>query len=78
MTYNVFSGTLNPTHFTSLHLLPVYLILHNYTVQLCMCVLYRPLMAQHASESSVEDRIKRNIYNIQRTSAQLDRNFARH
>jgi len=22
MTYNVFSGTLNPTHFTSLHSLP--------------------------------------------------------
>lgn len=38
----------------------------------------QPMMAQHASESSVEDRIKRNIYNIQRTSAQLDRNFARH
>jgi len=35
-------------------------------------------MAQHASESSVEDRIKRNVYNIQRTSAQLDKNFARH
>jgi len=34
-------------------------------------------MAQHASDSSVEDRIKRNIYNIQRTSAQLDDNFTR-
>jgi len=37
----------------------------------------RPMMAQHASESSVEDRIKRNIYSIQRTSSQLDKNFAR-
>jgi len=39
--------------------------------------MYRPMMVQHASESSVEDRIKRNIYNIQRTSSQLDKNFAR-
>jgi len=40
--------------------------------------LFRPMMAQHASESSVEDRIKRNIYSIQRTPADLDKNFARH
>lgn len=37
----------------------------------------QPMMVQHASESSVEDRIKRNVYNVQRTSAQLDQNFAR-
>jgi len=39
---------------------------------------YRPLVMKHASQSSVEDRIKRNVYNIQRTHAALDTNFARH
>ncbi|XP_071101104.1 pre-mRNA-splicing factor CWC25 homolog [Haliotis cracherodii] len=37
-----------------------------------------PLMAQHASSSTVEDRLKRNKYNIQRTKAALDKNFTKH
>lgn len=35
------------------------------------------LMIKHASQSSVEERIKRNVYNIQRTNADLDKNFAK-
>ena len=38
----------------------------------------RPMMIQHASESSVEDRIKRNIHKLQRTNAALDKNFSKH
>ncbi|PIK47520.1 putative pre-mRNA-splicing factor CWC25-like isoform X1 [Apostichopus japonicus] len=30
-----------------------------------------------SSQSTVEDRIKRNIHNIQRTKADLDKNFAK-
>jgi hypothetical protein len=35
------------------------------------------LMIKHANQSSVEERIKRNVYNIQRTNADLDKNFAK-
>ncbi|KAK7483796.1 hypothetical protein BaRGS_00025012 [Batillaria attramentaria] len=35
------------------------------------------MMAEHASSSSVEDRLKRNKYNIQRTRAALDKNFTK-
>ena len=31
MTYNVFSGTLNPTHFTSLYLISVIFSFHGIT-----------------------------------------------
>jgi hypothetical protein len=37
----------------------------------------KPLMVKHAAESSVEDRIKRNLYNIQRTNSDLDKNFTK-
>jgi len=37
----------------------------------------QPLMVQHAAELTVEARIKRNKYNIQRTAADLDKNFAK-
>ncbi|CAC5388425.1 unnamed protein product [Mytilus coruscus] len=33
------------------------------------------MMSSHAEQSSVEDRIKRNRYNLQRTKADLDKNF---
>ncbi|XP_074642916.1 uncharacterized protein LOC141900084 [Tubulanus polymorphus] len=36
-----------------------------------------PMLANHVTMSSVENRIKRNIYNIQRTNAELEKNFAR-
>jgi hypothetical protein len=38
----------------------------------------RPMMMQHAESSSVEDRLKRNRYNIQRTTAALDKKFTQH
>lgn len=34
-----------------------------------------PMMAKHAAMSSVEERLKRNKYNIQRTKMQLNSNF---
>lgn len=34
-----------------------------------------PMMSRHAAQSSVEERIRRNKYNIQRTKMQLNRNF---
>lgn len=37
-----------------------------------------PLLTKHAEASSVEDRLKRNKYNIQRTKAALDKNFTKH
>ncbi|XP_029640254.1 pre-mRNA-splicing factor CWC25 homolog [Octopus sinensis] len=36
-----------------------------------------PMMSQHASQSSVEERIRRNKYNIQRTKSQLNANFTK-
>lgn len=40
-----------------------------------MFYLSRPMKLPE--NSSVEDRIHRNIYNIQRTKAALDKNFAK-
>ncbi|KAK2178958.1 hypothetical protein NP493_521g00011 [Ridgeia piscesae] len=37
-----------------------------------------PLLMEHAAQSSIADRIKRNIYSIQRTPADLDKNFTKH
>lgn len=37
----------------------------------------KPLMMKHADSSSVEDRLKRNIYKIQRTSADMEKSFKR-
>ncbi|KAK3083464.1 hypothetical protein FSP39_023339 [Pinctada imbricata] len=34
-----------------------------------------PLMSGHAERSTVEDRIKRNKYNIQRSNTDIDRGF---
>ncbi|KAL8587719.1 hypothetical protein ACOMHN_020937 [Nucella lapillus] len=36
------------------------------------------MMSNHASNSTVEDRLKRNKYNIQRTNAALDKKFTHH
>ncbi|XP_013401604.1 pre-mRNA-splicing factor CWC25 homolog isoform X2 [Lingula anatina] len=36
-----------------------------------------PMMTKHAEQSSVEDRLKRNRYNIQRTRADLDKDFTK-
>ncbi|GAB1600300.1 pre-mRNA-splicing factor CWC25 homolog [Argonauta hians] len=36
-----------------------------------------PMMSEHASQSSVEERIRRNKYNIQRTKLQLNANFTK-
>ncbi|ELT93488.1 hypothetical protein CAPTEDRAFT_158662 [Capitella teleta] len=38
----------------------------------------KPMMMEHAENTSVEDRIKRNIYNIQRTNAALEKKFTQH
>lgn len=37
----------------------------------------KPMILSHTEKSSVEDRIKRNKYNIQRTTADLDKNFTK-
>lgn len=37
----------------------------------------KPIMADHAAQSSVEDRLKRNRYHIQRTKVQIDKNFTK-
>lgn len=34
-----------------------------------------PLMSSHAEKSSVEDRLKRNKYKLQRGSGDMDRGF---
>ena len=43
MTYNVFSGMLNPTHFTSLHVLCVILLVHRAT---CVTVTHMSRLSQ--------------------------------
>ncbi|ESO96386.1 hypothetical protein LOTGIDRAFT_143990 [Lottia gigantea] len=35
------------------------------------------MMSEHASKSSLEDRLNRNKHNIQRTQSALDKNFLR-
>jgi len=40
-------------------------------------VSFRPMILNHTEKSSVEERIKRNIYKIQRTTADLDKNFTK-
>lgn len=37
----------------------------------------KPMILNHTEKSSVEERIKRNIYKIQRTTADLDKNFTK-
>lgn len=36
---------------------------------------FSPLMSNHAEKSSVEDRLKRNKYKLQRGSGDMDRGF---
>lgn len=37
----------------------------------------KPMLMKHTEKSSVEDRIKRNVYNIQRTASDLDKDFTK-
>lgn len=44
--------------------------------KLVNCLMFfSPLMSNHAEKSSVEDRLKRNKYKLQRGSGDMDRGF---
>ena len=40
-------------------------------------VFFSPMMSLHAEKSSVEDRLKRNRYNVLRTNADMDKGLGK-
>ena len=50
---------------------------HNKALMMFVYAFYSPMMSLHAEKSSVEDRLKRNRYNVLRTNADMDKGLSK-